>query len=77
MRRVPDQDDPAAIPLLDLDPFDRGNVELLVTLHSSEIGGHGRAEARKAASEALEPAWDWVLEALRVDASEVRAGAGE
>jgi hypothetical protein len=31
-RRVPDQDDPAAIPLLDLDPFDRGDVELLVTL---------------------------------------------
>jgi hypothetical protein len=39
-------------------------------LQGCEIGGHGRAEARKAASESLEPAWDWVLEALRIDASE-------
>ena len=32
VRRVPDQDDPAAIPRLDFDPFDRSNMELLVTL---------------------------------------------
>jgi hypothetical protein len=54
MSCIPNQDHPASVPLVDLDPFDRPNDELFIALQGSEIQRNRLAEASKAASEALE-----------------------
>jgi hypothetical protein len=53
MRSIPNQDHPAAIPHVELDPLNRPNVELLVTLQGSEIGWNRLGESNKTASEAF------------------------
>jgi hypothetical protein len=53
MRSIPNQDHPAAIPHVELDPLNRPNVELLVTLQGSEIRWNRLSESNKTASEAF------------------------
>ena len=54
MSSIPNKNHPATIPLIELDPFNRPNVELLITLQGSEICRNRLAESSKAASEAIE-----------------------
>jgi hypothetical protein len=53
MRSIPNEDYPAAIPLVELDPFDRLNMQLLIALQGSEIRRNRPAESNEAASEAF------------------------
>jgi hypothetical protein len=69
MGSIPNQDHPPAIPLVELDPFNRPNVKLLIRLQTSEIRRNRRAESHKAASEAFEASHEGVLEAAPVDGS--------
>ena len=52
MSSIPNQDHPAAVPLVELDPFNRPNDELFITLQGSEIRRSRLAKSSKAASEA-------------------------
>src|SRR6516165_542079 len=54
MCSIPDQDHSAAVPLVELDPFNRPNDELFTTPQGSEIRRNRLAKSSKAASEAFE-----------------------
>jgi hypothetical protein len=54
MSSIPNKDHPAAVPLVELDPFNRPNDELFITPQGSEIRRNRLAKSSKAASEALE-----------------------
>jgi len=69
MSSIPNQDHSAAVPLVELDPFNRPNDELFITLQGSEIRRSRLAESSKAASEAFEASRKGVLEAPPVDGS--------
>jgi hypothetical protein len=69
MCSIPNQDHPATVPLVELDPFNRPNDELFIALQGSEIRRNRFAESSKAASEALEASHKGVLEAYPVDGS--------
>jgi hypothetical protein len=66
---VPNQHHAAAIPLVELDPFNRPNVDLFIRLQSGEIRRNRPAESHKAASEAFEASHERVLETVPVDGS--------
>ena len=70
MGSVPDHYHSAAIPLVELDPFNRPEMELLIGLQGSEIRWNRCAESGKAASKAFEASRERVLEARPVDGSE-------
>jgi hypothetical protein len=69
MGRVPDQNHSSTMPIGKLNPFDWPEVELLVTLQSRQIRGHGRGKINKATSEAFEPTGEGVLKAFSANRS--------
>jgi hypothetical protein len=69
MSSVSNQDHPATIAFVELDPFNRPNVELLISLQRCEILRSRPAESNKVASKALETFLDRVIKALSVDRS--------
>jgi hypothetical protein len=69
MRRIPDQDHSAAMPLVEIDPLDCPKVELLIRLQDGEIRRDRRTEFSKAAPEAFEAPWKRVLETFPVNSS--------
>ena len=55
MGGVADEDHPAGVPGVEFDPFDRADVELLITLQGGEVRRDRPAEAGEAAPEPFQP----------------------
>jgi hypothetical protein len=75
MRGVANEDDPAMMPQLDIDPFDRPDMELLIVFQGSEVLWDWPAEIGEAASESFEAAGERVLEPFQVNGSEAVCAA--
>jgi hypothetical protein len=69
MRSIANQDDPATVPPIELDPLDWSDVELCITFQGGEIRRNGPTESCKAVPEALQTSREWVIEAPCIDCS--------
>src|SRR5947209_16939425 len=63
MRGIADEDDATAVPPIDVQPFDRTAMELLVALQRSQIVSHQSAEPGEALANPFQSALQRIVEA--------------